>query len=102
MLRGSVAVILSLFAESAPFLIGHTPHTAQQSWEPRVCERDIYYQVGRMPKKIVNKAEKLQEANATTLRTVRLARSCAHISFIGIRTLSHSVTRGYGEHSYAL
>jgi hypothetical protein len=44
-------------------------------------ERDVYYQVGRVPKKIAKKVEKLREAKAereaTTLRRVQLARSCA-------------------------
>ena len=40
-------------------------------------DRDIYCKVGRRPKKIANPVEKLREAKATTLRRVRLARSCA-------------------------
>jgi hypothetical protein len=39
--------------------------------------RDVYYGVGRRPEKLVKKVEKLREAKATTLRRVRLARSCA-------------------------
>jgi len=43
-------------------------------------ERDVYYQVGRVPKKIAKKVEKLREAKAereaTTLRRVQLARLC--------------------------
>jgi len=40
-------------------------------------ESDIYYQVGRRPEKIVKWGVKLREAEATTLRRVLLARSCA-------------------------
>jgi len=45
----------------------------------RERERDVYcYEVGRRPKKIAEKVEKLREAKVTTLRRrVQLARSCA-------------------------
>ena len=41
------------------------------------CLYYIYYKVGRRPKKVANKVEKLREAKATTLKRERLARSCA-------------------------
>ena len=41
-----------------------------------LLERDVYYEGGRRPNKIANQVKKLREAKATTLRRVRLARSC--------------------------
>jgi len=43
----------------------------------RKRERDVYYQVGRKPEKIVKGGVKLRDAKSTTLRRVLLARSCA-------------------------